>query len=147
MSSLCDANVLDKRVYFTASYLAELSLLDAGMLCYKPSEVAASSYAWALAVTGNTCTGAHLKQHTGYDLAQITSCMQRLARVHAAACNTSRPCMISLKYLAGELGQVAALPPVGYEQTVVKDQKTTRKRHARASSSASSTDLNNSVVA
>lgn len=143
MSSLCQAQALDKRVYFTAGYLAELSLLDAGMLCYKPSEVAASSYAWALAVTGNTCSEAHFKQYTGYDLAQITPCMQRLARVHIAACNTSRPCIISLKYLAEDLGQVAALPPVGQEQVFITSCKGTDLPMARASSA----DLNNSVFA
>eukprot|EP00878_Enallax_costatus_P015502 GHUV01016237.1.p1 GENE.GHUV01016237.1~~GHUV01016237.1.p1 ORF type:complete len:335 (+),score=101.71 GHUV01016237.1:941-1945(+) len=141
MSTLHEAGTLDRDVYFTAGYLAELSLLDAGMLCYKPSEVAASAYAYSLAVTGNTCSAAHLKQHTGYDLALIKPCMQRLGRVHAAACNTSRPCMRSLKYLAEDLGQVAALSPTGLDCLMVHG-----KSCKRASDRCSSSGANNQVM-
>lgn len=138
MSSLHEAQKLHRRTYFSASYLAELSLLDAGMLCFKPSEIAASSYAWALQLNDQSCNEDDFQQHTGYSWAQIASCLQRLALVHTAACNTSRPCMISLKYLAKELEQVAALPPVDQNH-----QSAMQPVPCTLSGRASSTDLNN----
>eukprot|EP00877_Chromochloris_zofingiensis_P004704 jgi/Chrzof1/14234/Cz08g30160.t1 len=43
----------DRQLYFMASYLAEISLLDYAMLAYLPSQVAAAVYVWALVLTGH----------------------------------------------------------------------------------------------
>lgn len=107
---------VDRRLYFMSGYLAELALLDGGMLCYLPSTIAASAYVWALALTGHTCNDQHLNQLTGYRLEQILPCLLRLARVHTAACNTPQPCIISCKYLSGSVEAVAAVPPLSSDE-------------------------------
>lgn len=52
-------------VYFAAGYVAELSLLDSGMLCFLPSMVAASAYVWGLKLMGIECNDEHLTRLSG----------------------------------------------------------------------------------
>jgi cyclin A len=54
-----------RSVYFAAGYVAELALLDSGMLCFLPSMVAVSAYVWGLMLTGIECNDEHLQQLSG----------------------------------------------------------------------------------
>ncbi|WIA38067.1 hypothetical protein OEZ86_001436 [Tetradesmus obliquus] len=110
-------------VYFAAGYVAELSLLDSGMLCFLPSMVAASAYVWGLKLMGIECNDEHLTRLSGYSLSKVLPCLLRVARVHIAACNTQLPCAISCKYLDDKLEQVAALPPVEQHKVVQLEQQ------------------------
>jgi hypothetical protein len=108
--------LLSRRLYFTAGYLAELALLDPAMLLHPPSVAAAAAYLWALVLNSHTCSDAHLRRVTGYGLDQVADAAARLAQLHHAACSTSEPCLIALKYLAPALGCTAALRAVPLDQ-------------------------------
>jgi hypothetical protein len=56
---------VSRPMYFAAGYVAELSLLDSGMLCFLPSMVAASAYVWGLKLMGIECDDKHVMQLSG----------------------------------------------------------------------------------
>jgi hypothetical protein len=76
------AGQIDPRLYFCASYLAEMSLLESKLAPLPPSQVAAAAYASASLLVPGALRDAQLQQLTGYSLAQIKEPMTLLLSVH-----------------------------------------------------------------
>ncbi len=93
-------------------YLVELSLLDAGMLTYLPSQVAASAFVWGMALVGYSYNGKYIMTVSGYEMSSIMPITVRMANLHKAACQTEEPCNITIKYMSAARDSVAFLPPL-----------------------------------
>jgi hypothetical protein len=76
------AGQIDPRLYFCASYLAEMSLLESKLTPYPPSQVAAAAFASANLLVPGALRDAQLQQLTGYSLAQVKEPMTFLLSVH-----------------------------------------------------------------
>lgn len=95
---------------YCVEYLVELSVLDAGMLSFLPSQVAAGAYVWGLALTGHSYNGEYLVSVTGYNVITIMPVIVRMSKLHKAASHCEEPCNITIKYLSSAKGSVASLP-------------------------------------
>ncbi|WIA28421.1 hypothetical protein OEZ86_010967 [Tetradesmus obliquus] len=76
------AGQIDPRLYFCASYLAEMSLLESKLAPFPPSQVAAAAFATANLLVPGALRDAQLQQLTGYSLAQVKEPMTFLLSVH-----------------------------------------------------------------
>jgi hypothetical protein len=76
------AGQIDPRLYFCASYLAEMSLLESKLTPFPPSQVAAAAFASANLLVPGALRDAELQQLTGYSLAQVKEPMTFLLSVH-----------------------------------------------------------------
>lgn len=76
------AGQVDPRLYFCASYLAEMSLLESKLTPFPPSQIAAAAFASASLLVPGALHDAQLQQLTGYSLAQIKEPMTFLLSVH-----------------------------------------------------------------
>jgi hypothetical protein len=76
------AGQIDPRLYFCASYLAEMSLLESKLTPFPPSQIAAAAFASASLLVPGALRDAQLQQLTGYSLAQIKEPMTFLLSVH-----------------------------------------------------------------
>eukprot|EP00882_Tetradesmus_deserticola_P023390 GHRQ01025453.1.p1 GENE.GHRQ01025453.1~~GHRQ01025453.1.p1 ORF type:complete len:282 (+),score=85.12 GHRQ01025453.1:110-847(+) len=65
-----------------ASYLCEMSLLEARLVPFLPSQVAAAAFAGASLLTGTPLAHKQLMASTGYSLAQLKQPLQLLLSVH-----------------------------------------------------------------
>jgi hypothetical protein len=65
-----------------AAYLCEMSLLEARLVPFLPSQVAAASFAGASLLTGTPLAHGQLMAATGYSLAQLKEPLQLLLSVH-----------------------------------------------------------------
>lgn len=91
------------------AYIAELSLLDGVLQACPPSCIAAGALLLGheLAhVPAPPCA-----ELTGYERLELEPYLDRLSRVHHAACSTPTPCAISSKYCSPLLHAVALLRP------------------------------------
>jgi hypothetical protein len=93
-------------------YLVELSILDAGMLSYLPSQVAAGAFVWGLALIGYSYNGEYIVSVTGYNVISIMPVIVRMSNLHKAASHCEKPCNITIKYLSEAKSSVASLPPL-----------------------------------
>lgn len=73
---------LNCRLYYTASYLAEASLLEYKLVPCAASQVAAAVFASANLLVGCPLHDAQLLELTGYSLVSIKPAMQWLLAVH-----------------------------------------------------------------
>ena len=72
----------DSKLESMASFLAELSLLDYGMIVFCPSQVAASAITIALYVLEQPVWHSTLEHYTGYRLEELEQCVTTLYRVY-----------------------------------------------------------------
>jgi len=72
----------DSKLESMASFLAELSLLDYGMIVFCPSQVAASAIIIALYVLEQPVWHSTLEHYTGYRLEELEQCVTTLYRVY-----------------------------------------------------------------
>lgn len=81
-SSTACSGQIDPKLYFCASYLAEMSLLECKLVPFPHSHVAAAAFASANLLMGNMLQDAQLVALTGYSLSEIKLPMQWLLSVH-----------------------------------------------------------------
>ncbi|KAK3150008.1 hypothetical protein QOZ80_3AG0226210 [Eleusine coracana subsp. coracana] len=102
-----------KSAALLASYLADLSLLDHGMLRFRPSVVAASALLVAtLTHIKHPWSGAALEAATGYAAAELRECAAALNRLHRDSSSKVHLEGIKGKYSKSEFGRVATVLPL-----------------------------------
>lgn len=93
---------------FLASYLAELCLMDYGMLNYLPSHVAASCVMVALWALGKPCWSATLTHYTGYMPFDLRQCIGAVHLLFRGAVSSGLPAARD-KYASSKFGKVSLM--------------------------------------
>lgn len=99
---------LDVTFEFLCSYLAELTLMDYGMLAYLPSQIAASIVLVALFMLGKPTWSTTLSHYSGYAPADLRHCAQAVHGLYLAARTSSLPASRE-KYAHTKYGSVSGL--------------------------------------
>jgi len=99
----------DRQTEYLGMYLAELSLLDYGLLQFLPSQIAASCVMLALNNNNKSHWSTTLEHYTGYTPRALRECATVLHRLHAGARTSTLPA-ISEKYAKEKLDKVSDLP-------------------------------------
>jgi cyclin A len=102
----------DAKTEFLANYLSELSLLEYGMLRFKPSIVAAASVSLALATLGKPSWSPTLAHYTALNLNELAECVHALRACHAQAQRSSLSA-VREKYAAVKFKCVSLIKPQG----------------------------------
>lgn len=103
----------DEKLHYLSSYICELSLLDAPMMAYRPSMVAAGSVMLASRLLGLPTWTPTLAHYSGVSAEKVEPCAAALARLHADACGADWAyAAIRDKYSSSSLCAVSLLPPL-----------------------------------
>jgi hypothetical protein len=100
-----------------AAYLCEMSLLEARLVPFLPSQVAAAAFAGASLLTGTPLAHGQLMASTGYSLAQLKQPLQLLLSVHhvlyqGRALPPDSMYATARRYMAAEKAWVGLLPSI-----------------------------------
>jgi hypothetical protein len=102
----------DERTHYLASYLCELSLLEADMLRFPPSQIAAAAVMLTNRLLGAALWSPTLQFYTNLR-AQDVAALAPLAKLHAEACSTDfQYAAVRDKYAAGSMCRVALIAPL-----------------------------------
>jgi cyclin-A len=99
---------LDITFEFLCSYLAELALLDYGLLGHLPSKVAAGCVMLALYLLGKPRWSATLQHYSGYAPCDLQSCVHSLHQLFLRTRTSALPASRE-KYSSPRLGAVSAI--------------------------------------
>eukprot|EP00887_Chlorella_sp_A99_P007227 scaffold2.g7227.t1 len=102
---------LDVTFEFLCSYLAELTLMDYGMLVYLPSQIAASCALVALYMLGKQVWSPTLSHYSGYVPRDLRHCAQAVHALFMGAKTSSLPASRE-KYASPKFGSVSQLSTV-----------------------------------
>ncbi|KAG2498047.1 hypothetical protein HYH03_003808 [Edaphochlamys debaryana] len=72
----------DDQLHFVSNYLTEISLMEASMLTFLPSEIAAASVYLANLILAREPWSPNLEHYSYYTPAQIADCVEALAELH-----------------------------------------------------------------
>lgn len=78
----------DERLEKLVEYISHLSLMDYGLLRFRPSTVAASAVFLGRYILGRNCWDLDLEVRTGYTLAKLSQCIKELHCLHQLAAKT-----------------------------------------------------------
>ena len=98
----------DRSTEYLGMYLAELSLLEYGLLQFLPSQIAASAVMLALYNNQKSHWSTALEHYTGYTPRALRECAALLHRVHVNARSSTLPAIVE-KYSKEKVGSVSAL--------------------------------------
>lgn len=99
---------LDVTFEFLCSYLAELTLMDYGLMGYLPSQVAASCTMLALYMLGKPRWSATLSHYSGYSPRDLKPCVHAVHHLFVNAKTSSLPATRD-KYASSKLAAVSQL--------------------------------------
>ncbi|WIA12905.1 hypothetical protein OEZ85_006523 [Tetradesmus obliquus] len=100
-----------------AAYLCEMSLLEARLVPFMPSQVAAAAFAGASLLTGSPLAHGQLLAATGYSLAQLKQPLQLLLSVHhvlyqGRALPPDSVYATARRYMAADKAWIGLLPSI-----------------------------------
>ncbi|KAG1672700.1 hypothetical protein FOA52_005177 [Chlamydomonas sp. UWO 241] len=101
----------DELLHFLSNYLAELSLLDYGMLRFLPSVIAAAAIFLTNVMLRRPAWSANLRHYSTYMPADIRSCVLALAAVHQAVTTSPNLAALRDKYAHARFQNVSGMPP------------------------------------
>uniref|UniRef100_A0A061S9R1 Cyclin A n=1 Tax=Tetraselmis sp. GSL018 TaxID=582737 RepID=A0A061S9R1_9CHLO len=109
----------DKKTDFLAQYIAELSLLDYGMVSFLPSQVAAAAVMVSRLTLGMPIWDVTLQYYTGYSPRELQTCVQALHKCFTNSRKAKLPAVPN-KYALHNFKCVSTISP-SYQQQLPDD--------------------------